>query len=74
MTNSMLEQDVCSSCHLITGVRYFPREDVWHCEQCQAYDLDTVGMVPCPNHDGAFDCTPFCEICAGEQEYEEETH
>jgi hypothetical protein len=26
-------------------------------------------MTECPNHDGAFDCTPFCEICAGEQEY-----
>ena len=21
----------------------------------------------CPNHGGAFDCTPFCEICSGEQ-------
>jgi hypothetical protein len=27
-------------------------------------------MVECPNHDGAFDCTPFCSICEGEQEYE----
>ena len=24
----------------------------------------------CPNHEGAFDCTPFCRICEGEQEYE----
>ena len=24
----------------------------------------------CPNHDGAYDCTPFCRICEGEQEYE----
>lgn len=23
---------------------------------------------PCPNHEGAYDCTPFCGICAGEQE------
>lgn len=23
---------------------------------------------PCPNHAGAFDCTPFCELCEGEQE------
>lgn len=25
-------------------------------------------IVECPNHQGAFDCTPFCEICEGEQE------
>jgi hypothetical protein len=31
-------------------------------------------MIECPNHDGAFDCTPFCEICAGEQEYEMENN
>ena len=24
----------------------------------------------CPNHEGAYDCTPFCRICEGEQEYE----
>lgn len=24
----------------------------------------------CPKHEGAYDCTPFCEICAGEQEYD----
>jgi len=22
----------------------------------------------CPNHAGAFDCTPFCPLCQGEQE------
>jgi hypothetical protein len=27
-------------------------------------------MVECPNHEGAFDCTPFCDLCAGEQEVE----
>ena len=27
-------------------------------------------MKECPNHEGAFDCTPFCEVCGGEQEYE----
>lgn len=26
-------------------------------------------MTPCPNHEGAYDCTPFCELCEGEQEY-----
>lgn len=24
--------------------------------------------TPCPNHDGNYDCTPFCPICEGEQE------
>ena len=23
---------------------------------------------PCPNHGGHFDCTPFCPVCAGDQE------
>jgi hypothetical protein len=23
--------------------------------------------MACPNHEGAFDCTPFCELCGGEQ-------
>ena len=27
-------------------------------------------MVECPNHEGAFDCTPFCPLCEGDQEYE----
>jgi hypothetical protein len=24
--------------------------------------------MECPNHEGAFDCTPFCNVCEGEQE------
>lgn len=28
--------------------------------------IDTT--IECPNHDGAFDCTPFCRLCEGEQE------
>lgn len=29
-----------------------------------------VGMMKeCPNHQGAFDCNPFCRICEGDQEY-----
>jgi hypothetical protein len=29
-----------------------------------------VGMTKlCPNHGGNFDCSPFCRICEGEQEY-----
>ena len=27
-------------------------------------------MKECPSHEGGFDCTPFCDICEGEQEYE----
>lgn len=23
----------------------------------------------CPRHEGNFDCTPFCNICEGDQEY-----
>jgi hypothetical protein len=33
-------------------------------------DRKMTTMIECPNHGGAFDCTPFCEICTGEQEYE----
>ena len=25
--------------------------------------------IVCPKHEGAFDCTPFCDICEGEGEY-----
>ena len=24
--------------------------------------------TPCPNHEGAFDCNPFCSLCEGDQE------
>lgn len=27
-----------------------------------------AGVVECPNHGGNFDCTPFCELCEGNQE------
>lgn len=27
-------------------------------------------MKVCPNHDGNYDCNPFCRICEGNQEYE----
>jgi hypothetical protein len=29
-------------------------------------------ILECPNHEGNFDCTPFCNICEGEQEYNSE--
>lgn len=28
-------------------------------------------MVECPRHAGAFDCSPFCELCSGENELPE---
>ena len=30
--------------------------------------------IACPNHEGAWDCTPFCPLCEGEQEYEVVEH
>jgi hypothetical protein len=30
----------------------------------------TKTMVDCPRHEGAYDCTPFCSVCEGEQVYE----
>ena len=29
-----------------------------------------MAKVQCPNHKGSFDCTPFCSVCEGNQEYE----
>lgn len=26
-------------------------------------------MIACPNHGGSFDCSPFCNVCLGDQEY-----
>jgi antirestriction protein len=28
----------------------------------------TLTITECPEHGGAFDCTPFCRTCEGEQE------
>lgn len=28
-------------------------------------------MIECPNHGGSFDCTPFCNLCQGEQEIDD---
>jgi hypothetical protein len=30
---------------------------------------EELAMIECPNHGGAFDCTPFCNLCEGNQEY-----
>jgi hypothetical protein len=31
-------------------------------------------MIECPNHQGNFDCTPFCKVCEGNQEYQEDRY
>lgn len=31
-------------------------------------DIGFAEVIECPNHEGAFDCTPFCSLCEGEQE------
>jgi hypothetical protein len=37
--------------------------------RCEDIGFSKIGeMVECPNHEGAFDCTPFCRLCEGEQE------
>jgi hypothetical protein len=29
---------------------------------------EELARIDCPNHGGAYDCTPFCPACEGEQE------
>lgn len=29
----------------------------------------SLTKVVCPEHEGAFDCNPFCALCEGEQEF-----
>jgi hypothetical protein len=36
----------------------------------EATDTIETMIKECPQHNGSFDCTPFCRICEGEQEYE----
>lgn len=31
-------------------------------------------VIICPNHEGNFDCTPFCPLCEGDQEYVKENN
>ena len=55
---------------------------VWHgkpsplllCGYHSTYNLnETLKSISqeCPNHQGAFDCSPFCELCGGSQELKE---
>jgi hypothetical protein len=39
-------------------------EQEWH----YGHDCEKPEMIECPNHGGAYDCTPFCPACEGEQE------
>lgn len=56
--------------------QYF-RDELGIQDACQTnmaeWAKDELGIktVECPNHEGAFDCTPFCPLCEGNQEYEE---
>jgi hypothetical protein len=38
-------------------------------EDPEAGYLDYGQRVVCPNHEGSFDCTPFCPKCEGNQEF-----
>ena len=39
------------------------------CEEQEQFPYDDCPrMIECPNHKGAFDCSPFCELCQGSQE------
>jgi hypothetical protein len=33
-----------------------------------------MSTLICPNNKGSFDCTPFCQICEGTQEFEINEH
>jgi hypothetical protein len=36
--------------------------------------VDTMNeTIECPNHNGSFDCTPFCRLCEGNQETDLDT-
>lgn len=31
--------------------------------------MKSPNLIECPRHGGNFDCTPFCDVCEGEQAY-----
>jgi hypothetical protein len=54
-----------------------PAEQLWAIVAWQVVNeypelpyLNSYQVLPCPNHGGNFDCTPFCETCEGNQETE----
>jgi hypothetical protein len=53
----------CGECNRVFDMFDETDAEEWH----YGHDCEAV-MTECPNHGGAYDCTPFCELCAGEQE------
>ena len=47
----------CSNCDFVSGY--------WDCV-CELSHACEITR-DCPNHNGSYDCTPFCELCKGEQ-------
>jgi hypothetical protein len=54
-----------------------PAEQLWAIVSWQVFSeypetgwMNSNQVKPCPNHEGNYDCTPFCERCQGNQEYE----
>ena len=65
--------DICESCNYLTVVHTTTTTDdgdrvVPLCVDC------ATPATPCPRHEGAYDCTPFCDVCEGEQEYKKESN
>ena len=50
----------------------FYQEDYLEVEEQLAKLVVLPPTVVCPNHEGGFDCTPFCNLCEGNQEYRPE--
>jgi hypothetical protein len=38
------------------------------------HEREKMTAKECPRHEGNFDCSPFCDICEGEQEYNTENN
>jgi hypothetical protein len=57
--------DYCSRSLLPSGMTM--------CNECANLDegFAKCGHEPidCPSHNGAYDCTPFCKVCEGNQGY-----
>lgn len=54
-----------------------PAEQLWAIVSFQVFHeypetgwINSNKVLPCPRHEGNFDCTPFCDICEGKQDYE----
>ena len=56
---------VCLECNRVFDL--FDETDAE--EWAYGHDCESPEMIECPNHGGAFDCTPFCNLCEGRQEY-----